>query len=89
MSDRIGLEIGQRDYKFGDPYFKCPECGEDSYFNERGGTCYTCDVSFFTMAPPEEGEQILLIKPSYLRAAGAAIALIAVLALTRKARGKR
>lgn len=55
MGTRISLEIGKRDFKFGDPYFRCPQCGKQGFFNGQHGDCYSCRVPYIvTEVKPQE-----------------------------------
>lgn len=55
MPDRIGLEIGKRGFRFGDPYFRCPHCGEHGFYNDRSGQCYKCKIEYL-VAQPSNGQ---------------------------------
>lgn len=43
---RLSLQIGYRDFKYGDPYFRCPVCGEHALYTGKNGRCTDCDLDF-------------------------------------------
>lgn len=73
---RIGLVIAHRDFRFGDPYFRCPECGEQTFYDGNAGECYACRVPFTTTKVKEPA------KPNYRAISIALFSVAAILWLT-------